>query len=76
MTDEERNDLADRLNNVWAVLRHIRASDLPAPYDHQFDGSYADTVLEAAAEIRPTPPDQRRANYGYVDHDRCSSIVA
>lgn len=53
MTDQERIELADKLNEIWAVLRHVRASDLPSALAAKFDGSYADAALDAARFIRP-----------------------
>lgn len=53
MTTEERIELADRLNEIWAVLRHVRASDLPPELAVTFDGSYADDALRAARYVRP-----------------------
>lgn len=44
MTDEERNDLADRLNEAWAELRTLPLGGR---------GHLADICLEAAAAIRP-----------------------
>lgn len=47
MTDAEREDLANRLNEAWAELRQLPLGGR---------GHLADICLEAAEAIRPVQP--------------------